>query len=317
MKLDDIILTSQDFLSLKEEIERGSISKSILLFSKDNVYASNFAKMLAVLLLNDGKLQENENYLKVNVNSHPDVKIYPTKEKLLVADSQDIVMEAYIKPIFADKKVFIIKNIDLSMESAQNKLLKILEEPPQNVYFILTCASASLVLPTIKSRCNKIELSKPSISQIKEMFSSSENLNLVSALSDGLIGKAEMLSNKRNLKELFEAVLSIITNMKTSKQVLFFSSKINAFKENFNLIIEILSLIIEDLLLLKAGKQNIRFKDYKSALMQVEGDYTVKAICEIQNLLNKAVKEVYYNANTTVVLENLMLNILEVKYICR
>lgn len=316
MKIIDIIKNSKEYLTLKEEIERGTFSKSTLLFSKDSVYSSAFGKILASLILNDGKDEENENYLKVLSDSHPDVKTYPSKDKLLVADSEEIVMESYVKPIFSNKKVFIIKNIDNSMENSQNKLLKILEEPPKNVYFILTCQSENLVLPTIKSRCNKIELSKPNTRDLKDYFSSCENSNLISVLSDGYIGRGEFLSKKKNLKELFESVLSLITKLKTSKQVLSFSSKILSFKEDFNFIIEILSLILEDLLSLKGGK-NTKLTDYQNDLEEVRGEYSIKAICEIQSLLNKAVKEMFYNGNMTVVLENLMLNILEVKYICK
>ena len=315
MELDQIILKSQDFNDLKNEIKNGNLSKSVLLYSKDSVYSLCFSKTLASLILSNGEIEEIHD-LKIKAGSHPDVKIYPQKDKLLVGDSEEIVMESFVKPIFGGKKVFIINNIDLATESAQNKLLKVLEEPPQNVYFILTAASESLVLPTIKSRCNKIELSKLSPLQIKEIFSGRENLDIVSAVSEGLIGKAEALFNKKGLKEYFEDVLSIVTEMKTSKQVLFYSNKIMQSKESYSLFIEILSLIFEDLLLIKSGK-NGKFENYRNKLEKVKDEYSFKAICEIEKIFNKATKEIFYNTNQNVVIENLLLNILEVKFVCK
>lgn len=317
MDLRGIIRSSQDYLDLQKEIKKVSLAKSTLLYSKDNLYAFNFAKMLASLILNNGVDQENENFLKIASSSHPDVKIYPSKEKLLVGDSEEIVMESYIKPIFSHKKIFIIKNIDGAMDNAQNKLLKILEEPPENVFFIITAASENLVLPTIKSRCNKIELKKVKNEFIEEMFGLNANSKLISQISDGLVGKALELSQMQNLKEMFEDVLSIITKMKSSKQVLNFSNKIMSYKGSFNLIIEMLSLILEDMLFLKAGDKDVRFKEYKNELNLVLNEYSIKAIIEIQKSINKACKEIFYSANLNVVFENLLLNILEEKYLCR
>ena len=71
-----------------------------------------------------------------------DIKVYPkNNEKLLVADSNEIVAESFIKAVNLPYKVFIINNVDASTEEAQNKLLKILEEPPENVYFLLGATS--------------------------------------------------------------------------------------------------------------------------------------------------------------------------------
>ena len=110
-----------------KEAQKGSLSKSILLISKDNLYSFDMARLIASIILNNGEFIDNENYLRVVANSHPDLKIYPQKDKLLVSDSEEIVFESYASPIQGDKKVFIIKDFDNSMESAQNKLLKLLE----------------------------------------------------------------------------------------------------------------------------------------------------------------------------------------------
>ena len=105
--------------------------------------------------------------------------------------------------------------------------------------------------------------------------------------------------------------------MKTSKQVLLFSKNLLMYKDNFSLLIEILSLALEDLLILKSGGSNVRLQTVKQDLINVQGEYSIRAICEIQSLLDKAVKEQSYNGNVTLIIENLLLNILEVKFICK
>ena len=105
--------------------------------------------------------EESAEYLKIKNNADIDIKIYPkNNEKLLVSDSNEITDEVYIKPAEHDNKVFIINNIEASTEQAQNKLLKVLEEPPKNVYFLISCQDENRVLQTIKSRCQKVVLEK-------------------------------------------------------------------------------------------------------------------------------------------------------------
>ncbi len=313
--LHDIVLSSNEFKMLENELKDGKMAKSILLISKDEKYSFYFAKLLSCLLFDRDIKDESENYIKVFSNSHPDLKIYPSKGKLLVQDSEDIVFESAVKPIFADKKIFIINKIEESMEAAQNKLLKTLEEPLPNVYFILTTKVLSQVLPTIRSRCTKIELGK--IKDI-EKYMPQQNKTLALALSDGYIGFAQKYASMENLDEIFNSTLDIVTKLKSSKNVLKFSTKLLAFENEKELIFEILSLIFEDLLYLKNGKQNLmRLKTSITQLESVEREYTVEAIIEIEKLINKAMLELSYNCNFNVVIENLILNILEVKYLCK
>ena len=316
--LKDVIRKTSDFEALIREENNGKTAKSILFISKDGLYTYEFCKQVACLIF-DGKIDEqSNNNQKVNLNAHPDLKTYPQKEKLLVADSEDIVMESFIKPIFANKKIFIIKNIDEAMEVAQNKLLKILEEPPHNVYFLLTCSSVDKVLPTIRSRCNKIELKKIDDEIISQIMNKCDNLDSVIAVSDGQLGKAEMLAKKQNFSDLCRDCIAVLTKMNSSKQVLSYSKKLQSYKDDYLLIFEILSIALGDMLKIKANKRElVKFKSYENEFVSVCGEYTIRAICEICSLIDNVVKEKIYNVNTTLTLENFLLNILEVKYLCK
>lgn len=316
-KLEEIISSSNDFAKFEEKAQRGNLAKTIMLISKDSDYSFEFAKLLSCLIF-DGVKKESENYLKVVADSHPDLKIYPSKDKLLVADSEDIVFESSVKPIFANKKVFIIRDIDKGMESAQNKLLKTLEEPENNVYFILTTTNVNLVLPTIRSRCVKTELAKLDEKEIKSFLGNCENSDLAIALSEGLIGRADKLANKKELFPLFESVMAVVTTLKSSKDMLAYSKTIAQFGSEHQLIFHAFSIIMEDLLYIKSGNISaVRLKKYCDKLESVQNEYTIKAIVEIRALIDKAVKEMMFNCNFVVVLENFILNILEVKFLCK
>ncbi len=314
MNLINIIKGTKDFKMLEKEAVEGTLSQAILLQTKDSFYASEFAKALSMLILDGGKAcQTCENCQKIEAGAHPDVKKYPLKEKLLVSDSEEIVSESFIRPIFADKKIFIIENIDNSMDSAQNKLLKTLEEPTKNVYLILTCANSEMVLPTIRSRCNKIQLEKLEKSDILKLVSN----RLAVSLCDGYIGKAIALEKSKNLEDVCEKAVSVLCDMKHSREVLKFSKQILDNKSDIMLTLEILAIAVEDMLKIKSGKESLVRLPFKERLSLVQSDYSVRALCEIALLLEKLSKEKVYNINFTLAIENFLLNILEVKYLCK
>ena len=70
-----------------------------------------------------------------------------------VVDSHSFDGPAYVKPYHGHAKVFIIDEAELLGTEAQNLLLKTLEEPPPNTYFILVTTRPDSLLPTIRSRC--------------------------------------------------------------------------------------------------------------------------------------------------------------------
>lgn len=59
---------------------------------------------------------------------------------------------AWVHSTSTNKKIVIIQNADCMQDSARNSMLKILEEPPSDTFFILTATKKSNILPTILSR---------------------------------------------------------------------------------------------------------------------------------------------------------------------
>ena len=117
---------------------------------------------------------------------------------------------------------------------------------------------------------------------------------------------------------MFEGVLDCVTRLASSKEVLVFSKKLAHFKDDFDLFVEMFSLLIEELLYLRVGKkQLLRLKSVGERLEKVAADYSFEALIEIQKNILKAEKEMLFNCNFMLVVENLLLNILEVKYLCK
>lgn len=89
---------------------------------------------------------------KIDIN--PDEK----KNSIGIEDIRVIQKSLLLRPIQGDKKAIIISNAHTLTIEAQNALLKILEEPPVHTTILLTLPQKDLLLSTICSRCQIIEL---------------------------------------------------------------------------------------------------------------------------------------------------------------
>lgn len=122
---------------------------------------------------------------QAEVKTHPDIS-YVTpldgKKNLTVGQIRELRADAFVKPHSADRRVFIIDGAHRMNEQAQNALLKVLEEPPRGVVFILITPSKTFLLDTIVSRC--VLLSLPAATQSGDDYSLSA-AKFIDLLIDG------------------------------------------------------------------------------------------------------------------------------------
>lgn len=74
-----------------------------------------------------------------------------------VEDAQNILEKIQYAPVNGKYKIYIIDEVHMLSSTAFNALLKTLEEPPENVIFILATTEVHKVLDTIKSRCQRFD----------------------------------------------------------------------------------------------------------------------------------------------------------------
>lgn len=99
---------------------------------------------------------------KVKGNIHPDViriSLLEGKREITVDQIRQLRTEAYIRPNEAQRKVFIIEHAQAMNDNAQNALLKVLEDGPGYLSFLLLAENPQQLLPTIRSRCETLVLS--------------------------------------------------------------------------------------------------------------------------------------------------------------
>ncbi len=171
--------------------------------------------MMPLIFVSDEKNEVLE-YLKKYIKSdYLLFEVVPQKEKYSIDDIRDIKKE--IITYFDKLRIYIFENFHNSSLEAQNSFLKILEETPSNVLFVLIVDNQYKLLPTILSRGRIINLNKKELllSKDKELilnnFLKAKSLDLKSVENitiDDLIlfFKKKLLEDKNYSKILNEAL---------------------------------------------------------------------------------------------------------------
>ena len=188
------------------------IPHALLIEGEKGIGKHTLAKYIteaAVCTAQDAPCYECNSCHLAKVGSHPDiVNIAPEngKKNISVEQIRSLRQQAFIKAHIADRRVFIIEKADTMNEQSQNALLKVLEEPPQGVIFILIASSRTALLDTIVSRCVTLSPAIPEHStaakHIAEICDAdASRIDEALQASSGCIGRAlELLGDAQNDK---------------------------------------------------------------------------------------------------------------------
>ncbi len=294
--------------------KRGELSHAYGLTCEDKVALNVFIKTAAKILLCDDQCfcGECRHCRLIEKGTHFDVTFYPKKDadKILTADIDNLISQTYIKPIESEKRVFALTNTASMNTSAQNKLLKTLEEPPKNVFILLGIENENALLPTIKSRIKKLDIPLFSNEQLaeglKDICPDKTRLARAISFADGKASKAIEYYNEEKGKDIEGFVITLLKEMKSSREVSSFACKID--KDNIKEFLVTLKRVMNEIVrysLIGNGRREI------AELSEIYKKATALAVIE---KINAAERALYFNGNVSVITDGILLSILEEKY---
>ena len=168
---------------------------------------------------------------------------------------------AYVLPNEAAYRVLILSEAQNMTEQAQNALLKILEEPPRHVIFLLTCENRAQLLPTIQSRVMTVTLGGveegEAVRALSRRFPDKpeEELQRAAAVFGGLVGQAiEGLEDGtfRKVLELAPAVAAAVA-APDELELMRLTGRLERDKELADGVLAAAALIFRDALVCRCG----------------------------------------------------------------
>ena len=287
---------------LSKAIENGKISQAYLFSGPESVGKFALAKFFANSIISGKSMLGNEKSFSAKGKDELDLFVIEPEieEKKGIKKEKDIKIEKIreaqkeliLYPYNGKKKVLIIRDAHKMTVSSQNALLKSLEEPNRTSVIILITHNDSAIVPTIKSRCQKINFFLEDAEKMKELLGNDGNKEIVE-FSMGRPGLAikmkedrEELDSRRKDFEELENFSSRGINEKFGLAEKMSANPAEAVKK-----LEFWMWIIR--LEAKKGNQNRSFFGFKT-IEKIE-----KALETIKNT----------NANVRLVIENLFLEI--------
>ena len=239
----------------------------------------------------------------IDAESFSDCLCYPLdkEKKLLVEDAEKILEESTLAPVEGEKKVFLVGDFSEANAQTQNKLLKLLEEPPKGVIFLLGATSAFSVLTTVLSRTKKLEILSFDQAAItaylrrnyQDKYDAS-SLELCAAASGGNVGDACSLLEGGHYKELLDNAFALTLSPVYKLPAVVKQVGEAVPKKEF---LTLLRLIFRDALLLKTGHtKHLSLRLEKERLQKTADIFSLSALLYAQEALSNAEKQVRFNA---------------------
>lgn len=261
--------------------------------------------------------------IQADGRNQPDI-IYVGHEKPNTLGVEDIRKQInddiVLKPYGSRYKIYIVDEAEKMNIQAQNALLKTIEEPPAYAVILLLTIHADSFLPTILSRCVRLDLMAVSDYKIRkflmqEMMAPDYQAEICVAFAQGNVGKAMQLAGSENFNELKNSALQLMKRLKDIDlyELMQAVSQITEYKLEIWDYFDLMMVWYRDVLLYKATADvnKLIFQEEIYTIKKEASHSSYEGIETILKALEKAKTRLRANVNFELTMELLLLTIKE------
>jgi DNA polymerase-3 subunit delta' len=259
---------------------------------------------------------------RIESGTHPDVRVFRPRDEgkrniQVEVLRTEILPLAQFAPFEAAATFFIFPEADVSFPGFQpeaaNALLKTLEEPRPNVHFILTSERPDSLLPTIRSRCQRIRFAHLPNAVLRDILESEgvpeDSIAPAIALSAGRADVALALASDGTVSALTDLVKSVDDAVRGSGPgSLVDLSEQLARREDLELALLTLQAFYRDLAVtsLGLGAEELGFSAQSEELQERAATVSSSAAAARVSLIHECVQSMRQNANRQAALDSLL-----------
>ena len=312
---------------LQNSIEANRVSHAYLLSGPRQVgkltLAREFAKALNCLEP-DPPCGQCRSCRKIERGLHPDVQAIELEEgsKNISIDAVRRIQDGVaLRPAEGRVKVYIIEEAERLSEPAANSLLKTLEEPPPSVVMVLTTLDANMLLPTLVSRCQQVDLLPVPAEAVEaavrqRLGGDADRARLIAAIARGKVGWAlEAARNPATLNRRAELMDRLIALPEANRVTRFaFAAELATIysrdPEAAKGILESWQSWWRDLMLSRLGMEDLVVNaDLRDHLRARARHYSVESLGRMVKSVQETISLLAQNVNARLALEVLVLDL--------
>ncbi len=318
MGFDAFIGNAKIVSTLRRKLREGRFPHALIFSGPEGIgkhtCALMVAKALNCLRAEPGDFcDECSSCRKINSGSHVDVRTISVDDEatqIKIAQIRDVLNMLNLQPLEGRNKVFILDPAEALNAEAANALLKGLEEPPENTFFILITVNVHELLLTVRSRCQIYNFVPLTLAEMRQHGITDE---LLLRWSRGSIGRARSLDIVR-LKSERQIVLNFLDTALSAKEddfqdLMSASAELGRAKQDFENRMAILAILIADTLYIKEGVPeklvNIDLQGVLSKLAERSGVDQLIRMAEFLRFIESSVKS---NVNRQMLTDVLVLS---------
>ncbi|HHT97510.1 MAG TPA: DNA polymerase III subunit delta [Clostridiales bacterium] len=324
--LEELSIKDETLKYINESVKSGRLFHSYIIVGEEgmakNEFARYFAKTLQCHDKNRKRCNECISCRQFESNNNPDIIRIKSKSKSIPVEDirTQLNNDIQIKPYSNKYKIYIIDKADSMLESAQNALLKTIEEPPPYAIIILLVENMSNLLPTIISRSLILNLKSIDENKIKKYLIKNYQIpdylaELASKFSGGNIGKAIKFATTDYFIKIKDETINFLKNINKIQlnQIIEFLNIISKDKDRIDDYLDIIILWYRDILIYKATENidRIMFKDETQEIINCSELKSYISIDNIINSIETTKQRLKYNVNFDITLELMLLNLKE------
>ena len=312
---------------LQKSIELDKVSHAYIfnggLGAGKKTIAKLFAKTLQCEKHGIEPCNECHSCIQADSSNQPDI-IWIRHEKpgsIGVDDIREqLIGDMQIKPYSSRYKIYIIDEAEKLTVQAQNALLKTIEEPPEYAVIMLLTSNVDALLPTIQSRCVRLDLKVVDDSLVKKYLMERLHVpdyqaEIDASFAQGSIGRAKEAATSEEFSRMTEKALKILKYVNTM-EVYELSDEIKALsdeKQNISDYLDIFQFWFRDVLMFKATQEvdNLVFKQEINYIKEQASQRSYENLEKILEALEKTKVRLRANVNFELALELLFLTIRE------
>ena len=327
ISFDDFIHQGPEIDFLRGQIEQRRLTHAIMISGDSGAGKRTLAGLIAKALVcrapSDVPCGQCGDCVLAEAGEHPDITVVQKglpltaetakgRSTIPIEDIREVIRRSSQYSFQSGNRVCIIAEAESMTPQAQNCLLKILEEPPQNNYFILTSCHPEQLLITVRSRCRSVRLIPWEYAYIKKALLDkgvdADTAEKAAKASKGSIGRAVSLAADKEYWVNREEIISAFFRNRKRSEILSLSGKWKEKKSESSMLFNVLEESIHSLLRYRLNpEEKGMIQTYPEEWRKFASSAPIDRFAALSDRIMEARKQVAFNVNYQAVIEQLML----------